>query len=61
MQCQDCLEHMREGDGFVVLKRRIEDDAEVDDGAALDLGRFAPVVVCMDCAGWYDDPVPVSE
>jgi hypothetical protein len=53
--CADCFERI-ETRGFRVVVRRIEERTEFNEPIMVPI----EATVCADCAGWYDDPIPVD-
>jgi hypothetical protein len=53
--CSDCLADFRDAPRYRVLK---EDKSQpYSDEERLLGGHLYVVLVCEDCAGWYDDPI----
>jgi hypothetical protein len=58
IRCSDCLNEFSDGAKFAVIK---EDKSQAYSTEERLLGgHLYHVFVCLDCAGWYDDPVRVS-
>jgi hypothetical protein len=58
VRCSDCLAEFQGGPRFAVVK---EDKSQSYSAEERQLGgHLYQVLVCADCAGWYDDAVNVS-
>ena len=58
IRCSDCLEEFKDNPRFAVIK---EDKSQsYNDEERLLGGHLYQVLVCSDCAGWYDDPVEAT-
>lgn len=59
VRCSDCLQEFHGGQRFAVIK---EDKSQPYNDEELSLGaHLYQVLVCGDCAGWYEDPVEVEK
>jgi hypothetical protein len=58
VRCADCLEEFREGPRYAVIK---EDKSQAYNDEERLLGaHLYQVLVCGDCAGWYDEAIDVT-
>lgn len=58
VRCSDCLNEFKDGPRFAVVK---EDQRQSSNEEERRLGgHLYQVLVCSDCARWYEDPVEAS-
>lgn len=58
VRCSDCLDEFRDGPRFAVVK---EDKSQFYNAEERLLGaHLYQVLVCSDCANWYDDKIKVE-
>lgn len=59
VRCSDCLSEFRDGPRFGVIK---EDKSQSYSDEERSLGaHLYQVLVCRECAGWYDEACAVSD
>ena len=55
IRCSDCLDEFGDGHRYHVIKE--DKSQDYSDEERLLGAHLYPVLVCEDCAGWYEEPI----